>query len=121
MSAPSTDPSKGRLYLVPSPLDFSCTEAPELQATLQLGSLQHAAALSHWICENAKSARAYLKRINAIVPLCQPIQLMSLVELPDNNYMPRADDPRAGYGGPQIVDYSAPVGEPMVLDGVAQR
>ena len=82
MSAPSTDPSKGRLYLVPSPLDFGCTESPELQATLPLGSLQQAAALSHWICENAKSARAYLKRINAIVPLCQPIQLMSLVELP---------------------------------------
>lgn len=40
---------------------------------------------------------------------------VSLVELPDNNYMPRADDPRAGYGGPQIVDYSTPVGEPMVL------
>jgi len=38
----------------------------------------------------------------------------SLVELPDNNYRPRLDDPRAGYGGPNFVDYSAPIGEPMV-------
>jgi 16S rRNA (cytidine1402-2'-O)-methyltransferase len=72
------------LYLVPAPLDFGCAESPDLHATLPLGSLQQAAALSHWICENAKSARAYLKRINAIVPLCQPIQQMSLVELPHN-------------------------------------
>jgi hypothetical protein len=40
---------------------------------------------------------------------------MSLVELPDNNYKPRADDPRAGYGGISFVDYSAPVGEPMQI------
>ena len=40
---------------------------------------------------------------------------VSLVELPDGNYTPRIDDPRAGYGGPSVVDYSAPVGDPMVL------
>ena len=38
----------------------------------------------------------------------------SLVELPDNNYKPRYDDPRAGYFGPNFVDYSVPIGEPMV-------
>ena len=38
----------------------------------------------------------------------------SLVELPDDNYKPRFDDPRAGYGGLQFVDYSTPIGEPMV-------
>jgi len=38
----------------------------------------------------------------------------SLVELPDNNYQPRYDDPRAGYGGLNFVDYSTPIGEPMV-------
>lgn len=38
----------------------------------------------------------------------------SLVELPDNNYKPRVDDPRAGYGGLQYVDYAAPLGEDMV-------
>ncbi len=37
----------------------------------------------------------------------------SFVELPDSNYEPRIDDPRAGYGGLSFVDYSVPIGEPM--------
>src|SRR5256712_2298392 len=40
---------------------------------------------------------------------------ISLVELPDNNYKPRWDDPRAGYGGLTYVDYSVPIGEPMQM------
>ena len=39
----------------------------------------------------------------------------SFVELPDGNYKPRVDDPRAGYGGIQFVDYSTPIGDPMVV------
>jgi hypothetical protein len=39
----------------------------------------------------------------------------SLVELPDNHYQPRVDDPRAGYGGLTFVDYSVPIGEPMQM------
>ncbi|HEY7056423.1 MAG TPA: DUF5117 domain-containing protein, partial [Vicinamibacterales bacterium] len=38
----------------------------------------------------------------------------SFAELPDGNYTPRYDDPRAGYGGLQYVDYSAPLGTPIV-------
>ncbi len=38
----------------------------------------------------------------------------SLVQLPDSNYRPRFDDPRAGYGGLSFVDFSTPIGEPMV-------
>lgn len=72
----------GRLYLVPAPLDFGCQQTPDLQDTMPMGTLTTAASLSHWICENAKSARAYLKRVNEITPLCQPIQALSLVELP---------------------------------------
>ncbi|MEI9976612.1 MAG: DUF5117 domain-containing protein [Ignavibacteriota bacterium] len=34
--------------------------------------------------------------------------------MPDGNYTPRYDDPRAGYGGTEYVDYSTPIGEPMV-------
>jgi 16S rRNA (cytidine1402-2'-O)-methyltransferase len=74
--------TKGQLYLVPAPLDFGCAQAPDLRATMPSGTLTVAADLSHWICENAKSARAYLKRVNDITPLCHPIQAMSLVELP---------------------------------------
>ena len=40
---------------------------------------------------------------------------VSLVELPDNSYKPRWDDPRAGYGGLTYVDYSTPIGEPMQM------
>ena len=39
----------------------------------------------------------------------------AFVELPDANYTPRLDDPRAGYGGLSFVDYSTPIGEPMVF------
>jgi Met-zincin/Domain of unknown function (DUF5117) len=40
---------------------------------------------------------------------------VSLVELPDGNYKPRYDDPRAGYGGLSFVDYSVPIGEQMQM------
>ncbi len=39
----------------------------------------------------------------------------SFVELPDNNYRPRVDDPRAGYGGLSFLDYSTPIGDPMMM------
>ena len=38
----------------------------------------------------------------------------SLVELPDGNFKPRVYDPRAGYFDLSYVDYSTPIGEPMV-------
>src|SRR4029450_8148454 len=38
----------------------------------------------------------------------------TFAELPDGNYKPRYDDPRAGYGGLQYMDYAAPLGTPMV-------
>jgi hypothetical protein len=36
---------------------------------------------------------------------------VSFVELPDGNYKPRIDDPRAGYGGISFVDFSQPIAE----------
>ena len=38
----------------------------------------------------------------------------TFAELPDGNYKPRVADPRAGYFGLQYIDYSAPLGSPMV-------
>jgi 16S rRNA (cytidine1402-2'-O)-methyltransferase len=76
------NPPKGKLYLVPAPLDFGCEQQTDLRAVLPMGTITLAAMLTHWICENAKSARAYLKRIHEIAPLAQPLQEMSLVELP---------------------------------------
>ena len=72
----------GRLWLVPAPLDFGCETQAPLQDSLPLGTLQVAATVSHWVCENAKSARAYLKRIDAVVPLALPLQSQQIIELP---------------------------------------
>jgi hypothetical protein len=55
--------------------------------------------------------------VASVTPTADAVTLRehySLVQLPDNNYQPRADDPRAGYGGLEVVDYSTPIGEPMV-------
>jgi 16S rRNA (cytidine1402-2'-O)-methyltransferase len=74
--------SRGKLYLVPAPLDFGCDTQAPLQDALPLGTLQTAAGITHWICENAKSARAYLKRIDAVAPLAAPLQAQAIQELP---------------------------------------
>lgn len=74
--------AKGKLYLVPAPLDFGCDVQAPLQDVMPLATLQVAARLSCWICENAKSTRAYLKRINELQPLAQPLQSLQIQELP---------------------------------------
>ena len=59
----------GTLYLVPAPLDFGCDTQVALDRAMPAGTLEIAAGLKHWVCENAKSTRAYLKRIHATHPL----------------------------------------------------
>lgn len=72
----------GTLYLVPAPLDFGCESQSALTEVLPEGTLRRAATLTHWISENAKTARAYLKRIDALFPLAAPLQAQSIAELP---------------------------------------
>lgn len=72
----------GTLYLVPAPLDFGCDAPAALDQALPAHTLRVAAGLRHWICENAKTTRAYLKRIDAIHPLCEALQTMDITELP---------------------------------------
>jgi hypothetical protein len=55
--------------------------------------------------------------VASVTPTADSVTLRehySFVELPDGNYKPRLDDPRAGYGGLNYVDYSVPIGDPMV-------
>jgi hypothetical protein len=55
--------------------------------------------------------------VASVTPTAEAVTLRehySLVELPDEKYAARYDDPRAGYGGLSFVDYSVPIGEPMV-------
>ncbi|TSE34616.1 SAM-dependent methyltransferase [Tepidimonas charontis] len=74
----------GTLYLVPTPLDFGCDDAAQtpLDASLPALTLQTAARLTHWIAENARSARAFLKRVGQHQPLAAPLPAQSIVELP---------------------------------------
>ena len=82
----------GSLYLVPNTLDFGTPgEAPDLRDVLPLAVIRHAARLSHWVAENAKTTRAFLKRVDAVVPLAQPLQALAIVELP----RPRKGAPHA--------------------------
>jgi 16S rRNA (cytidine1402-2'-O)-methyltransferase len=75
--------ARGTLYLVPNTLDFGSTGAlPDLQQLLPLGVIQVAARLNHWVAENAKTTRAFLKRVDAVVPLAQPLRGIAIVELP---------------------------------------
>jgi 16S rRNA (cytidine1402-2'-O)-methyltransferase len=75
---------KGRLLLVPTPLDFGC--APELVApiadTLPAHTITQAAQTTHWITENAKSTRAFLNRVATHTPLACSMQDMQLQVLP---------------------------------------
>ena len=73
---------KGRLFLVPAPLDFGCATQTPLGETMPAGTLAAAATIRHWICENAKSARAYLKRIDGLHPLAAPLREQHIAELP---------------------------------------
>ena len=76
----------GTLYLVPNTLDFGVPGAlARIDELLPLGVLRTAARLGHWVCENAKTTRAFLKRVDAVCPLSQALQALSIVELPRPN------------------------------------
>ncbi len=82
MSDAAANNKKGRLYLVPAPLDFGCKEIAPLQNVLPNETIATASQLDHWICENAKSTRAFLKRVAEINQLKASLQEQTIVELP---------------------------------------
>lgn len=88
---------KGRLLLIPNTLDLGCTvdaddaPLPDLREVLPLAALQAAAGLKHWIAENAKTTRAFLKRVAEVQPLSTPIQEQDILVLPR--------PPKGGQGG----------------------
>jgi 16S rRNA (cytidine1402-2'-O)-methyltransferase len=78
-----SSPAIGRLVLVPNTLDLGNPEAaPAIQDVLPLGVMRIAAGLGHWVVENARTTRAFLKRVHEVVPLAQPLQDIRIVELP---------------------------------------
>lgn len=78
----SQAPKLGKLFLVPAPLDFGCNHDVDLQLVMPLSTLTTAANITHWICENAKTTRAYLKRIDVYSSLKVPVQSQVISELP---------------------------------------
>jgi 16S rRNA (cytidine1402-2'-O)-methyltransferase len=78
MSAPA---ATGRLVLVPNTLDLGAAPEP-IDQVLSAHALRRAAGLQHWVVESAKTARAFLKRVDALVPLAAPLQTLAMQELP---------------------------------------
>jgi 16S rRNA (cytidine1402-2'-O)-methyltransferase len=73
----------GKLFLIPNTLDFGMGGAEiDLQEVIPLGAIRVAARLQYWAVENAKTTRSFLKRVDAIVPLSQPLQALHISELP---------------------------------------
>ncbi len=85
----------GALYLIPNTLDFGTAEAGPIDDVLPASVIRTASRLTHWVAENAKTTRAFLKRIDAVVMLGQPLQALSIVELPrppkGSNTLPAPD------------------------------
>lgn len=71
----------GSLVLVPNALDLGAAEV-DLREVLADGVIRRAARLAHWAAEDARGARAFLKRVGAIAPLALPLQQIAVNELP---------------------------------------
>jgi 16S rRNA (cytidine1402-2'-O)-methyltransferase len=68
----------GTLYLIPSNLSDPFTPASVLPATV----IATAVRLNHYVAENAKAARAFLKRLG----IDRPLQEISILELNDQTH-----------------------------------
>jgi 16S rRNA (cytidine1402-2'-O)-methyltransferase len=91
----------GKLYLVPAPLDFGCATQTPLDEVMPAGTLRIAARLQHWVCENAKTTRAYLKRVDGLHALAQPIQALHIQELPREVH--KKGDHQAGFDAKPLL------------------
>ncbi len=80
--ATSPDTPLGSLYLVPVPLDLGCDDVVDVSHVLPAHTMQIAARIDHWVCENAKSLRQFLARVGQLMPLQSPIQSQQITALP---------------------------------------
>ena len=76
-----TGAATGRLLLMPNALDLG-TETVPLTDVIAGGVIAAAARLGHWVVEDARSARAFLNRVNKVTPLAQALQETQIAELP---------------------------------------
>lgn len=87
----------GTLYLVPTPLDFGVDSDAPLGQVLPEHTVATAARLSHWVTENAKSTRAFLKRVAATHPLAAALQAQQITELPRQVHKKGDHDPAQAF------------------------
>jgi 16S rRNA (cytidine1402-2'-O)-methyltransferase len=71
----------GSLFLVPNTLDLGA-EAADIRDLIPDGVLRRAASLAHWVAEDARTTRAFLKRVDAVHPLALALQAIDIRELP---------------------------------------
>ncbi len=73
---------QGTLFLLPNVLGYSDDLGNEqLMAMIPANVLSTTASLDYLIAENAKTTRAFLKRIAPLYPLCKPLQEIRIAEL----------------------------------------
>jgi 16S rRNA (cytidine1402-2'-O)-methyltransferase len=92
---------KGRLFLVPTPLDFGCAEQAPISDVLPVSTLAVSAELRHWVCESAKSTRAFLKRVGESHPLLAPLAEQEITELP--RHVHKKGDHQSGFDGKPLL------------------
>ena len=78
----NSDPAGATVWLVPNTLDLGADTDTPVDTAVPTGTLRRAAALTHWVVEDAKTARAFLKRVGAVFPLALPLQAIDIKEMP---------------------------------------
>lgn len=69
----------GTLYLIPNTLGDENRE-DQLRWILPNEVSSQAAKINHWVVENPKTARAFLKAVNSVTPLQKPLQEIQMSE-----------------------------------------
>jgi 16S rRNA (cytidine1402-2'-O)-methyltransferase len=100
-----------KLLLIPTPLDFGCDTQAPITDVLPLATLQAAAQTTHWIAENAKTCRAFIKRVGEVQALALPLQQHTITELP------REVHKKGDHGGAQGHTFDA---KPLLKTAIAQ-
>jgi 16S rRNA (cytidine1402-2'-O)-methyltransferase len=100
-----------KLILIATPLDFGCDSQAPITDVLPLATLHAAAQTTHWIAENAKSCRAFIKRVGEVHALALPLQQHTITELP------REVHKKGDHGGAQGHTFDA---KPLLKTAMAQ-
>lgn len=97
----------GRLLLIPNTLDLGCLDesqpTPDLREVLPQSVIEAAAGLRHWVAENAKTTRAFIKRVGEIQPLVTPLQAHDIQVLPRPTKGGQAGQSRPGPSETQAI------------------